>query len=113
MPADTSGIVRGVIPLYELSKYTFALDGEEETEMVCEKLLHKTGEHNFVEKGETFTVRCSIGATYIRNTEFKPADLLTQADMACHKAKSSGRNRFEIDEYSSKTMIGMAREISL
>jgi len=31
---DTSGIVTGVTPLYALSKYTFAPDGSELTEIV-------------------------------------------------------------------------------
>jgi diguanylate cyclase (GGDEF)-like protein len=86
---------------------------EEETQRVCEKLLHKTGEHKFEENGETFIVRCSIGATYICNKDYASTDLMTQADMACHKAKSSGRNRYEVYKSSSESMIGMAREISL
>jgi EAL domain-containing protein (putative c-di-GMP-specific phosphodiesterase class I) len=38
---------------------------------------------------------------------------MSQADLACHKAKNTGRNRFEIYESSSDTMTGMAKEISV
>ena len=86
---------------------------EQQMKSICKALIHNISEHSFVEKNETFTVRCSIGATMIMNTEFSTADLLSQADMACHKAKNAGRNRFECYESSSSTLMGMANQIGL
>ncbi|MGI9219429.1 MAG: EAL domain-containing protein [Woeseiaceae bacterium] len=83
------------------------------TKSICEKIIETMGDHKFVDNGETYTVHCSIGATLIRNVEHSTADLLSQADLACHKAKSTGRNRYELYESSTDTLIQMSKEIGL
>ena len=86
---------------------------EKQAREICTSLIKEIGDHSFVEKDKVFTIRCSIGAGMIRNQEFCAADFLSQVDMACHKAKNIGRNRFEFYESSSDTLTGMANEISL
>jgi len=68
-------------------------------------------EHRFDEGGDAFTIRCSIGITMIRGDHFSSAELLAQADLACHQAKTRGRNQFQFYKASSREMNEMAAEI--
>jgi diguanylate cyclase (GGDEF)-like protein len=86
---------------------------EKQVKDICEDLIRNASEHHFIENEESFTVRCSIGITMIWGNEFTPADLLSQADMACHHAKSLGRNRYDFYKASSRSMAGMASEVGL
>lgn len=51
---------------------------------------------HFVEARQIFNICCSIGITMIESDRFTPDELLTQADMACYKAKSQGRNCYSL-----------------
>lgn len=51
---------------------------------------------HFVEARQIFNIGCSIGITMIESDRFTPDELLTQADMACYKAKSQGRNCYSL-----------------
>lgn len=81
-----------------------------EVRSICEGLM-RMREHRFDEGGDAFTIRCSIGITMIRGDHFSPAELLAQADLACHQAKTRGRNQFQFYKASSREMNEMAAEI--
>jgi EAL domain-containing protein (putative c-di-GMP-specific phosphodiesterase class I) len=46
----------------------------------------------------------------IRGDRFTPAELLAQADMACHHAKARGRNQFQFYKASSAEMSAMVAD---
>jgi len=78
---------------------------------ICETLIQDVSEHPFVEEGQSFRIYCSIGVTMIEPRHQSPADLLAQADMACHEAKARGRNRFEFYKSSGTEMRKMVVDI--
>ncbi len=56
--------------------------------------------------GKVVNLGCSIGVTMFGQTALLKEDLLVQADIACHIAKRSGRNKIHI--YDSDDKINMA-----
>jgi len=48
----------------------------------------------FIDNNQNFQVSCSIGITMIDSDLYTPDEFLSQADLACHEAKRTGRNRF-------------------
>jgi len=63
---------------------------------------------NYVLKydGKVVNLGCSIGVTMFGQAALQKEDLLVQADIACHIAKRSGRNKIHI--YDSDDKINMA-----
>ena len=78
---------------------------------ICENLVGGMRDYRFVENDDSFTVCCSIGITMISGDNFAPAELLAQADMACHQAKEQGRNRFNFYRGTCKEVSQMAKEV--
>lgn len=52
-----------------------------------------------VEGDQSFTINCSIGITMMSSSRFTIEEILSQADMACHEAKTGGRNRYHLYEF--------------
>ena len=77
---------------------------------ICQSLLDKMRGHQFIEGGDSFSIRCSIGITMISNNHLTAAELLAQADMACHHAKVRGRNQFHFYRATSKEVSDMTAE---
>jgi diguanylate cyclase (GGDEF)-like protein len=77
---------------------------ESEAKAICTSLIQDMQEHHFHEAGKVFNIRCSIGITMINSNTMNPADILARADMACHEAKSRGRNRYELYQTSGVEM---------
>lgn len=48
----------------------------------------------FIDNNQNFQVSCSIGVTMIDSDLYTPDEFLSQADLACHEAKATGRNRY-------------------
>ena len=72
----------------------------------------------FKHEGTVVQIGCSIGITLFGDRAVSEEDLLVQADIACHIAKRSGRNRihvFESDDEKNMTIMsedmGWARRI--
>ena len=72
----------------------------------------------FKYEGTVVQIGCSIGVTLFGDRPISEEDLLVQADIACHIAKRSGRNRihvFESDDEKNMTVMsedmGWARRI--
>lgn len=63
----------------------------------------------FTYQNETVSIGCSIGVAMFFNGLNKKEDVLMRADMACHVAKFSGRNRVHLydpsDEHHATSMI--------
>jgi diguanylate cyclase (GGDEF)-like protein len=60
---------------------------------------------------QTFNVNCSVGITMMRGDGHSIEDLLSQADMACHGAKSRGRNRYQMFEPEDEDRLRMSSDI--
>jgi len=48
----------------------------------------------FIDDNQNFQVSCSIGITMIDSDLYTPDEFLSQADLACHEAKATGRGRY-------------------
>jgi diguanylate cyclase (GGDEF)-like protein len=83
-----------------------AVDKREATK-ICGGLVHRMQDQRFMEGHDAFDIRCSIGVTMIRDENLSSAELLAQADMACHHAKTRGRNQFHFYKASSKEVNEM------
>ena len=63
---------------------------------------------HFIESGQVFNIYCSIGITMLDSNRFTMEEILSQADMACYQAKSSGRNCYamhEVAEHVKEKMV--------
>ncbi len=76
-----------------------------------EKLVKVMQNLHFVEDGQSLNVLCSIGVTMITSAQYTPDELLSQADMACHDAKTRGRNRYRFYEVSGLEKKRMTEDI--
>lgn len=66
-----------------------------EADALARGLVESTGAIQFLEDERPFHIRCSVGVTMIDSDDTTARELVAQADMACHEAKSRGRNRHE------------------
>jgi len=66
----------------------------------------------FKHEGSVVQIGCSIGITLFGDIEISEEDLLVQADIACHIAKRSGRNRVHVFESEDKkNMTAMSEDM--
>ncbi len=70
----------------------------EKAEHISSNLLAMFEEYRFVEDGRTFNISCSIGMALINHTSQSVDEVLSQADQACHMAKTAGRNQAKFYE---------------
>jgi diguanylate cyclase (GGDEF)-like protein len=79
---------------------------------LANSLLSMLREMRFVEGDSTLHIHCSIGLTMIDSGRFSAQEFLAQADMACHQAKTQGRNRVAVytegEDGQSKMMADMS-----
>lgn len=78
---------------------------------VAEHLRHLLGSHRFIEKGNIYSISCSLGAVLIDNETLSGEDALAQADLACNAAKGSGRNRVKLYDPHDRYGAVMAQDI--
>ncbi|HEC18562.1 MAG TPA: EAL domain-containing protein [Gammaproteobacteria bacterium] len=67
-------------------------------------------EYIFKYEGSVVQIGCSIGVTLFGHRPVSKEDLLVQADVACHLAKRSGRNRVHIYESADKENMAAMTE---
>ena len=80
----------------------------EKIQAIGEKLLHDVSDHISEVNGQAITMTCSIGVCAINEYSTDAQKILTNADMACEVARSSGGNQIHthsavIDEQMTKT----------
>lgn len=82
--------------------------GAEDADAVADKLLREMSEYPLVHDGISLSANCSLGIAMVEEaSRLNPEDLISQADVACRLAKSSGRNRacrYEPDEKHIETI---------
>jgi diguanylate cyclase (GGDEF)-like protein/PAS domain S-box-containing protein len=78
---------------------------------VAEKLRSTIEAYRFVEKGDAYTIGCSIGVATIDNAVHSAEELMSHADLACNLAKSQGRNRVVLYDPALKGEDNIARDI--
>jgi len=83
----------------------------EGTERVAENIRHLFESYRFYDSGQTFNVTCSLGVTLINDDTNTADDALAQADLACHVAKSLGRNKIHIYDPEDRQKDGMAEDV--
>jgi diguanylate cyclase (GGDEF)-like protein len=66
----------------------------------AEAILSNMRRMAHIEEDQVFHVHCSIGMAMITGDNLHYDELVNQADIACREAKSAGRNRLSIYEYS-------------
>lgn len=84
---------------------------QKDVKAICASLVQDMRDYHFHEDGHTFNIPCSIGVAMIDSNTVSPAELLAHADMACHEAKSRGRNRFEFYQTSGAEMKQMTADV--
>lgn len=110
-----NGIRKGdIISRFGGDEFTILLSDVKQADVkaICTGLVQDMRDYHFHEDGHTFNIPCSIGVAMIRSANITPVELLARADMACHEAKSRGRNRFEIYKTSGEEMKQMTADIS-
>ncbi len=60
---------------------------------VAENLRRRVEDYRFLEQGNVYNISCSIGLAMIDNTTVTVDECMAHADLACHLAKTQGRNR--------------------
>ena len=79
---------------------------------LADSLLSMLQEMRFIEGETSLHVHCSIGLTMIDSRRFSAEEFLAQADMACHQAKTRGRNRVSIYKEGEGEQGKMAADMS-
>ncbi len=64
-----------------------------------------------IQNEKVFHIQCSIGVAMLESQDLDPHDYLAQADIACHAAKTKGRNRLEFYQASDEENQQMSAEI--
>lgn len=88
-------------------------DAEEEHVLKAANAHRKLlADYVFKHEGNVVQIGCSIGITMFGDEVVSEEDLLVQADIACHVAKRSGRNRVHIFESDDgKNMAAMSEDM--
>ncbi len=68
-------------------------------------------DYRFLHEGNSINVTCSIGATLIDSQTNNADDAMAHADLACHIAKSRGRNCINIYDKNEGDENGMAADM--
>jgi diguanylate cyclase (GGDEF)-like protein len=83
---------------------------------ICNKILNSIRDIRFAWEEEIFTISASIGITPFTNsdtnTSTRPQEIINTADMACKKAKESGRDNVQIFDVSSEIITQKRDEIT-
>ena len=88
-------------------------DAEEEHVIKAADAQRKLlADYVFKHEGSVVQIGCSIGITLFGDAVISEEDLLVQADIACHIAKRSGRNRIHVFESEDKkNMTAMSEDM--
>ena len=79
----------------------------EQAGLAAEAYRRHLAEYIFHYKSQGVDVGCSIGVALLNSGILKKEDLLSKADLACHIAKRSGRNRVHVYEKQDQENIDL------
>jgi diguanylate cyclase (GGDEF)-like protein len=82
-----------------------------EAKQVAKQVLDLMRTLRHIEQDRVFHLQCSIGIATIDGSRFSAHELIAQADIACHTAKSHGRNRAEVYSVAENRSEQMARDV--
>jgi diguanylate cyclase (GGDEF)-like protein len=102
----------GVLARFGGDEFMVLFRGVDKDEAVSigEALVKRMQDEPFFIGTLPVNIRCSVGISMIRGRRLDPARLLSQADMACHRAKANGRNQVHLYKTSSKEGTDTAAE---
>ncbi len=83
----------------------------EHAKYITEEILLAINNHSFTWDESSFTINISIGIAAITNDYESPAELLSNADSACHFAKENGRNRLQVFTWEDDKLLTQQREM--
>ncbi len=78
---------------------------------VADNLRLMVERYRFLERGNVYNVSCSIGISLIDNTTQTVDECMAHADLACHLAKMSGRNRSHLYSENDRSKAGMEADM--
>ena len=67
--------------------------------------------YSFMDGGQLFDIRISIGAALIENHSGSAGDVLAHADLACSNAKARGRNQYYVYDPSDRALDTMVQDV--
>jgi len=79
---------------------------------VCEEILNSIHQFVFVKDHQSFSVSVSIGVAMITNNSSNEAVIMSQADMACYRAKELGRNQMHVAHTDDTAIIERSSEFT-
>jgi diguanylate cyclase (GGDEF)-like protein/PAS domain S-box-containing protein len=79
---------------------------------VCENILRSINQFVFVWDKQSFKIGVSIGVAMISDKSSNEALILSQADMACYRAKELGRNQMHIAHTDDTAIIERSSEFA-
>ena len=80
---------------------------QKQSQLTADAYRRQLTEYTFRYKGEIVDIGCSIGVAMFDSQILKKEDLLSKADLACHIAKRSGRNRVHVYEARDQENIDL------
>lgn len=78
---------------------------------VAENLRSKMDNHRFLEQGHVYNIGCSIGVAMIDSSVQTVDECMAHADLACHLAKTQGRNCVYVYRPEDTSKTGMEADI--
>ena len=84
---------------------------EESAAKVAEKFRSLLAGYDFVRDGRNYKIHASIGVAMINCDTKSPGEVLSNADIACHVAKSKGRNSIHLYTQEQDNKLAMDMEL--
>ncbi len=79
--------------------------------LAADKFRTLLDSYRFLHSGQSFNITCSIGASLVDNNTSDAEEALAHADLACHIAKSKGRNRVHIYDRKDQSKAILAADM--
>lgn len=84
----------------------------ESSKIIAQQLIDTVLEYTFIWNDKNFKIGLSIGISTIDKTHYNPTMILSNADLACYKAKDLGRNRYYVAKESDLSSLENEHEIN-
>jgi len=84
---------------------------QENITIAAESFREVLEQYNFVYEGKHYRIYGSIGVTLINSESKSAGDVLSNADIACHIAKSRGRNQVHVYRHEDDEKVVMSMQL--